>query len=53
MKIFTFYWMDGTKDSGEGSDVRDAFIRLGFSAGAVRALDYFKEETQENATANN
>ena len=40
---YRFYWLDGTTNEGEGRDVADAFTRLGYGAGAIRALDYHKE----------
>ncbi len=43
MKRYRFYWLTGKISEGEGTSVEDAFTHLGFGAGAVRALDYFKE----------
>ena len=43
MKKFKFYWLDGKIDIAEGLDVADAFSNLGYGAGALRALDYYKE----------
>ena len=43
MKRFRFYWLDGSVNEGDGLNVEDAFTRLGFGQGAVRALDYYEE----------
>lgn len=43
MKLFRFYWLDGKVEDGRGLDVADAFNRLGYSAGAIAALDYYAE----------
>lgn len=37
---FQFVWLDGKVQDSYGRDVADAFRRLGYSAGAMRALDY-------------
>ena len=42
MKTFKFYWLDGSVNEGEGLDEADALRRLGYGAGAIRALDYYK-----------
>jgi hypothetical protein len=52
MKTYKFYWLDGTVNQGQGETAEDAFSRLGFGAGAVRALDYHEEiKTEENPDA--
>lgn len=43
MKKFIFYWLDRESEEGEGYSVADAFTRLGYGAGALKALDYFEE----------
>ena len=46
--LFRFHWLskkaDGTPhiNEGYGRDVADAFSRLGFGGGAIRALDYYE-----------
>jgi len=40
--LFRFHWRDGKKHEGYGRDVADAFSRLGFGGGAIRALDYYE-----------
>lgn len=42
MNRYAFHWLDGKVDIGEGVNVSDAFTRLGYGAGAVRALDYYE-----------
>lgn len=43
MKKYQFYWKDGIVSEGLGRDVADAFTRLGFGAGAMPAVDYWRE----------
>ncbi|MHC4300929.1 MAG: hypothetical protein ACYS7Y_26950 [Planctomycetota bacterium] len=43
MKRFRFHWLDGRVEEGEGTDVADAFTRLGYGAGAASILDYYEE----------
>jgi len=45
MKRYRFHWRDGKIDEGEGFGVADAFTRLGYGYGALRALDYYEEIT--------
>ena len=49
-RLFRFHFLDGSKNEGYGRDAEDAFGRMGFGAGAVRALDYY--EAVEAAPAN-
>lgn len=39
-KKYVFHWLDGKQDIGEGQDEADAFTKLGYGGGAVRALDW-------------
>lgn len=41
MNKYTFFFRSGGRRVGEGADVADAFTRLGFGAGATRALDFY------------
>ena len=41
LKDYTFYWLDGKKEVLEGETPSDAFIRAGYGAGALRAVDFF------------
>lgn len=41
-----FVWRDGSVNEGYGATVEEAFAALGFGAGAVPALDYYKEITE-------
>jgi hypothetical protein len=43
MKTFRFYWLDGKSEESIGTDPADAFCKLGYSAGAISALDYYEE----------
>lgn len=41
MEQFTFYWQDGRRTMCEGASPADALTRVGYGAGAVRALDFY------------
>lgn len=41
MKEFTFYWLTGKREVLKGDTQADAFNRGGYSAGAIRALDFY------------
>lgn len=42
-QLFRFHWRpSGRIDEGYGRDVADAFSRLGYGGGAIRALDYYE-----------
>ena len=41
-KKYRFHWLDGSTNDGEGCTPADALTRLGFGAGAIRALDYYE-----------
>lgn len=43
MKKWRLHWLDGKTEDGFGTDIKDAFTRLGYGAGALQALDYFEE----------
>lgn len=49
MKKFKLHWLSGEpkEEIVEGTDIADAFAHAGYSAGAIRALDWF-EEIKEN-----
>ena len=49
-KTFIFHWNDGSVDSGKGTSVSDAFMKLGFGAGAMGALDWW--EVKDGSTQN-
>ena len=44
---YRFYWKTGETDEGEGTSPADALTHLGYGGGAVRALDYYKDITNE------
>jgi hypothetical protein len=44
VKIFTVVWIGGEEERVEGVDIADAFRRAGIGGGALRAVDYFREE---------
>jgi len=41
MEQFTFFWMDGRRTMCEGTDPADALTKVGYGAGAIRALDFY------------
>ena len=43
MPEYQFHWLVGIDEYSEGSSVADAFAKLGYGAGAMSALDYYKE----------
>ena len=43
MTKFTLHWLDGRKESVEGTTIADACQKAGIGAGALVALDYFEE----------
>lgn len=45
MKRFKFFWIGGKTETSKGDDMVDAFRRLGYGMGAVKALDYWKRLT--------
>ena len=48
MKKYKLYWMiAGKTEIIEGANIVDAFTRAGYSAGAVRALDWYEEVTED------
>lgn len=47
MKTFCLYWSDGEEETICGESISDAFTKAGYGVGAIRALDYYKELTDE------
>jgi hypothetical protein len=42
-RVFRFHWLNSDKfDDGIGDCVEDAFMKLGFGGGAIRAVDYYE-----------
>lgn len=40
---FKLHWLDGKTEKAEGDSIADAFMKAGYSAGAIKALDYYEE----------
>ena len=40
---FKIYWLDGREEIIEGETSASAFTKAGYGAGAVRAIDYYKQ----------
>ena len=47
-KTFILYWLDGKEETVKGRSIREAFTNAGYGAGALRALDYYKELKEED-----
>lgn len=43
MKKYKLHWLDNKTEIIKGFDIADAFMRAGYGAGALRALDYYEE----------
>lgn len=43
MKTFIFHWLNGKIEKIKANSVSEAFMLLGYSYGALRALDYYEE----------
>lgn len=42
MKTYRFHWRHGKHEDGIGESVEQAFSNLGYSGGAIAALDYYE-----------
>jgi hypothetical protein len=45
VKKFTLFWLDGYSEIVEGRDITDAVNKAGYSQGALKALDFWAENT--------
>lgn len=43
LKPFTLFWLNGQREVVYGSDAANAMNNAGYSSGALRALDFYKE----------
>lgn len=43
MQKFTLYWLHGKREVVEGNTISEAFTLVGYSAGAIRALDFYAQ----------
>ena len=41
MKQYTLFWLTGEREIIEGETISDAFMKAGYSAGALGALDFY------------
>ena len=48
MNWYVFHWRDGERSEGEGETPEDAFTKLGYGAGAVKALDYWEGKVPDD-----
>jgi hypothetical protein len=44
MKTFTYYWLTGKREVLQGDDQADALNKAGYGQGAVRALDFWAHD---------
>ena len=44
-KTFILHWLNGTDTTINGLDIKNAFRRAGYGAGAVQVLSYWEEVT--------
>lgn len=40
-KVFTLFWLNGSKNIVRGEDINTAYTKAGFGAGAMPALDFY------------
>lgn len=50
MYKYTFHWDGGKTEIGYGNSAAEAFMKLGYGGGALRALDWYDEELVEEKT---
>jgi hypothetical protein len=50
-KSWAFYWLTGQREVLPGATAADALNRAGYSAGAIRALDFFADGDREDSWA--
>lgn len=43
MRKFRFHWLSGEIEESEGYDVAHAFMKLGYTRGAIAAVDWYEE----------
>ena len=43
MKEFRLHWFDGSTEIIKGNSIADAFMKAGYSGGAIAALDWWEE----------
>jgi hypothetical protein len=52
MRTWTFYWLTGQREVLVGANAADALNRAGYSAGALRALDFYSDGESDSYTWN-
>jgi|LNFM01.1.fsa_nt_gb hypothetical protein len=43
LKPFTLFWLNGQREVVHGFDAANALTNAGYSSGALRALDFYKD----------
>lgn len=43
MKRYIIYWLDGKIEEVRGQTFEEAFMKAGYGAGAIAAIDYYEE----------
>lgn len=51
-KIWTIYWLDGTKSNLAGQTIEAAFNLAGYGNGAIAAVDFYVEGNDSEYTYN-
>ena len=51
--IFKLYWKDGKSELVQGDSISDAFMKAGYSRGAMKALDFYSDNPDEKYEYNN
>lgn len=50
LKYFVLNWGFGNTEIVKGYSISDAFMKAGYGGGAIRALDSYKEISEEEAS---
>ena len=52
-KLYRFHWRSSASkpSEGRGRDVADAFSRLGYGGGAIKALDYYEVVSESSSSS--
>jgi hypothetical protein len=45
---YTVYWLDGKKEIVKGTSISDSFRKAGLGGGALRAVDFYAENSDND-----
>ena len=48
METFTLFWLDGTREVVQGTDIADAMRRAGYGSGGALTLDFYAPGDNDN-----